>query len=130
MHRILSVFFAISLIAGTIVIPALGQTTQTDQQKKIEKIRTQVKKLGTGEKAKIKVNLNDATTYQGYVKESSQDDFIIVDKAGSSATVKYSDVKSIGGKNLSTGAKIAIAASAIGAVIFFAVFWAVVQNDE
>lgn len=130
MIRLFSTLIVFSLINISLAGLAYGQVKLTGPEKKTEKIRSKVKKLGTGEKAKIRVKLGDGTTYQGYIRESSESDFVVVDKTGSSTGVKYSDVKSIGGKNLSTGAKIAIAASAIGAIIFFAVFWAVVQNDE
>lgn len=130
MIRLFSTLIVFSLINISLPGLAYGQVKLTGSEKKTEKIRSKVKKLGTGEKAKIRVKLGDGTTYQGYIRESSESDFVVVNKTGSSTAVKYSDVKSIGGKNLSTGAKIAIAASAIGAIIFFAVFWAVVQNDE
>ncbi|MBP6003268.1 MAG: hypothetical protein KA746_07525 [Pyrinomonadaceae bacterium] len=130
MIRLFSTLLVFSLINISLAGLAYGQVKLTGPEKKTEKIRSKVKKLGTGENAKIRVKLGDGTTYQGYIRESSESDFVVVDKTGSSTAVKYSDVKSIGGKNLSTGAKIAIAASAIGAIIFFAVFWAVVQNDE
>ena len=130
MIRLFSTLIVFSLINISLAGLAYGQVKLTGPEKKTEKIRSKVKKLGTGENAKIRVKLGDGTTYQGYIRESSESDFVVVDKTGSSTAVKYSDVKSIGGKNLSTGAKIAIAASAIGAIIFFAVFWAVVQNDE
>ena len=130
MIKFLATLIVFSLINISLAGLAYGQVKLTGPEKKTEKIRSKVKKLGTGEKAKIRVKVGDSTTYQGYVRESSDTDFVVVDKSGSATTVKYSDVKSIGGKNLSTGAKIAIAASAIGAIIFFAVFWAVVQNDE
>lgn len=121
----------ISVIFGLATVPmSFAQPSQTKQDKQSRKVKEKIKKLGTGERVKIKVKLYNDTTYQGYLKEANDDDFVIVDKGGGSTTVKYSDVKSTGGKNLSTGAKIAIAASAIGAIIFFAVFWAVVQNDE
>lgn len=42
------------------------------------------------------------------MNQADDESFVIVDKAGGSNTVKYSDVNKVGGKNLSTGAKIAI----------------------
>ena len=120
--------FAIFILATA--SPAFAQSAQTKQEKQTQKIKGKIKELGLGEKAKIKVKLYNDNTYQGYLKEANENDFVIVDASGNSNIVKYSDVRSLGGKNLSTGAKIAIAASAIGAIIFFAVFWAVVQNDE
>ena len=45
-------------------------------------------------------------------------DTVVVDKTGNPNTIKYSDVKSLGGKNLSTGVKIAIGvAIGVGATL-------------
>ncbi len=45
---------------------------------------------------------------------------MIVDKSGNPHFVRYSDVKAVGGKNLSTGAKIGIGIGiGVGATILF-----------
>lgn len=90
------------------------QNDQTKAEKKTQKIKEKIRTLGIGERVKIKAKLYNGNSYLGYVSEASEDSFIVVDKSGSSNTIKYSDVDSVGGKNLSTGAKIAIGAG-IGA---------------
>ncbi|HRH42094.1 MAG TPA: hypothetical protein PKY82_10650 [Pyrinomonadaceae bacterium] len=98
--------------------PAFAQDNQTKAEKKTAKVKEKIKKLGLGERVKIKVNLYNGTSYQGYVNEATEDNFVVVDKNGTPTTVKYSDVDSVGGKNLSTGAKIAIGAGiGVGATI-------------
>lgn len=114
------------------VTPAFAQSNQTKEEKKTLKVKEKIEKLGTGEKVKIKVKLYNKTTYQGYVSESNEDGFLVVDTAGNSTTVKYSDVDSIGGRNLSTGAKIAIgvgigAAATVG--VLFIIFFAITRNN-
>jgi hypothetical protein len=86
----------------------LAQDTQTKQEKQAITVKEKIKKLGLGERVKVKVKLYNETSYQGYVSQANDDDFVVVDKSGNPNTVKYADVKSVGGKNLSTGAKIAI----------------------
>ncbi|CAN5334242.1 hypothetical protein BH10ACI3_BH10ACI3_05840 [soil metagenome] len=127
MLRILSTLFAVSLIALTIAPPAYGQTAQTDQQIKTAKIKTKVQQAGTGEKAKLKVKLNNDASYQGYVKQANDEDFVIVDKTVTPTTIKYADVNSVGGKGLSTGAKIGIGI-AIGAGATVAILFAIVAS--
>lgn len=115
-------FLISSILTTTFALPALGQTKQTERERRTEKVRGQIRKLGTGVEAKIKVKLYNDTVHQGYVGQSSVDDFVVVDRTGNETTVKYSDVRSVVGRNLSTGAKIAIgigigAAATIGILI-------------
>jgi hypothetical protein len=98
--------FALFSLQSTIHLQA--QSNLTKQEKKTEKIKAKIKKLGVGEKTIVRVKLYNDTTYQGYLSESNDDDFVVTDKNKAAHTIKYSDVDSIGGKNLSTGAKIAI----------------------
>lgn len=88
--------------------PAFAQDNQTKAEKKTAKVKEKIKKLGLGERVKIKAKLYNGNTYQGYVNEANEDNFVVIDKAGNPNSIKYSDVDSIGGKNLSTGAKIGI----------------------
>ena len=87
-----------------------AQTNQTKAEKKTAKVKEKIKKLGLGERVKVKVKLYNDNTYEGYVNDASEDNFVVVDKNGTSNSIKYSDVDSVGGKNLSTGTKIAIGA--------------------
>jgi hypothetical protein len=86
-----------------------------------------VVKFGTGDRARIKVKLYNDTKYRGYVKEAGEDNFVVVDKAGSVTTISYADVSSISGKNLSTGAKIGIGIG-IGAGVTLFILYLVFQE--
>ena len=106
------------LFTMTGVFGSINLSAQTKQEKKAVKVEAKLKKLGTGEKAKVKVKLYNATTYQGYLSEANDEDFVVVDKGGNPNRLRYSDVDKIGGKNLSTGAKIAIGVGiGVGATI-------------
>jgi len=100
--------------------PALSQTPQTKAEKKAIEVKAKVRKLGLGERVRVSLKLYNDTSYKGCVKEANESDFVVVDKLGTSQTIRYNDVKSIGGRNLSTGAKIGIGiAIGVGAVFAF-----------
>lgn len=102
---------------------------QTKQEKKAAKIEEKLKKLGTGEKATVKVKLYNSTTYQGYLSEANDDEFVVIDKGGNANRLRYSDVDTIGGKNLSTGAKIGIGIG-IGLVVVIAIIGHKIRNAD
>jgi hypothetical protein len=102
--------------------------TQTKQEKKAAKVKDKLQKLGTGEKAKIKVKTYGGVTYQGYVSAANADDFTVTDKGGTAHGVRYADVDKIGGKNLSTGAKIGIGI-AIGAAAVIGILAALLFSE-
>src|SRR5687768_16921174 len=93
-------------ILGTATLVA--QSTQTDRDRKAAEIEAKIKKLGTGQRSTVKIKLYTETKYEGYVSQANDNDFVLVDRAGGSHTVKYSDVKSIGGRGLSSAAKLGI----------------------
>lgn len=109
-----------SILGAFGVNPALAQSSPTKQEQKTAKVKEKIKKLGIGERTKIKVKTYGGTTYQGYVSAANDDDFVVADKNGDPNTIKYADVDKVGGRNLSTGAKIGIGiAIGVGAVIAF-----------
>lgn len=104
----LAVFSIIAIIMLTFAMPAAAQTRSTKQDEKAAKVKEKIRKLGLGERVKVKVKLYDKTTHKGYVKEVNEADFVVIDNTGNPHIVRYADVDSVGGKNLSTGAKIGI----------------------
>ena len=96
----------------------------------VEKVKANVLKLGTGEAARVKVRLLDKTKLEGYVSAIGESDFTVTDmKSGAATTVAYTQVKSVKGNNLSTGAKIAIGAGIAAAVILL-ILWKVVVDED
>lgn len=74
-----------------------------------EKVRENIEKLGTGERAKVKVILKDKSKIEGYVSRRGENSFTVTSAGtGRPAEIEYSQVKKVKGHNLSTGAKIAI----------------------
>src|ERR1043166_9494753 len=91
-----------ALMIGLAGLPAIGQTQRSKQEEQTAKVKKKIAEFGSGPKARIKVRLYNDTTYKGYVESSTADDFKIVDSAGGRQVVRYSDVRSLNGKNLST----------------------------
>lgn len=107
MHKKLLSVLLILLFANLLAIsPAQAQS---NPQRRTQKIKTDIAKLGVGTEARVKVKLRDKTKLEGYVSETGTDTFNITDaRTGKSTTVAYSQVSEITGSNLSTGAKVAI----------------------
>ncbi len=124
-RSISSIIIAILLaIPGTVV---LSQTKPNKQEMKAAQVKEKITKLGAGKQSVVKVTLYTGTTYQGTVGAVNESDFTVVDKAGNSNTVRYLDVQKIGGKNLSSGAKIGIGIG-IGAGAALLVLWLILEN--
>lgn len=125
LRKSLTVFLLLTLSG---IFGGASLSAQTKQDKKTVKVEEKLKKLGTGEKAKVKVKLYNATTYQGYLSATNDEDFVVIDKGGNPNTLRYSDVDKIGGKNLSTGAKIAIGVG-IGLAVIIAIIGIQIRNE-
>jgi len=92
---------------------------KTNDYKDAEKVKTEIRKLGTGPDAQVKLELRDKTKVEGYVSEANDTDFIVINpKTGTSTTVTYPQVRKARGNNLSGGVKIALTVAVIAAVTF------------
>ena len=90
--------------------PVYAETQAEKDAQRALKVKAGVRKLGTGEKAHVHVTLKDKTKLKGYVSAVGEDNFTVTDaRTGAATVVAYTQVKQIEGRNLSTGAKIAIA---------------------
>jgi len=107
MKVILLLSLAATFVAAS-PVAALAQTTDPKREKRSREVKEKIQKLGTGQSAVVKIKLYNNTEHKGYVAGAGGEDFELVDTARNSHTIKYSDVRSIGGKNMSTGKKIAI----------------------
>ena len=108
-------YFAL-ILAGLLVLMAIGQTTTQAQTKDeaapSEKIKAKIAKLGVGEKARAQITLRNGQRIKGFVSSAGQNDFAFTERgSGQSTTVAYADVVEIKKPGLSTGAKIGIAAA-------------------
>ena len=84
-----------------LVVLLLGPVARTfgagqNQPATIEQIKSQVAKLGVGEKARATITLKDGTKTKGYVYRASDDDFVIRDrKTDAPTTIRYSEVAQV-----------------------------------
>jgi hypothetical protein len=108
------------------VQPATAKSKEENQAQLIQKVRTEISKLGVGRDARVEVKLQDKTKLAGYVSEVKDESFILTDvKTSGTTAVAYADVTQVKGHNLSTGAKIGIGVG-IGVaivVIVLAIWW-------
>jgi hypothetical protein len=107
--RILAVTLAGLLINVAGVRLAYADSNEENQVHFAEKVKASVQKLGTGEAARVRVQLRDKTRLEGYVSAADGEGFTVTNpKTGMATEVAYPQVKSVKGNNLSTGAKVAI----------------------
>lgn len=128
LKRICSVALA-ALLLQAAAAPASAKTNAEKEARRVEKVRAQVAKLGTGRGALVKVELRDKTRLEGYVSEAGAESFVVTDKAGVATTVPYPQVGKARGNNLSTGAKIAIGVG-VGVGVFLLVLWWDLAHDD
>ena len=105
------------LLTTVVGFQSIHAQTAVDSQR-LDIVRTQVAKIGTGEKAKVHVKLQDQTKLKGYISDASQDSFTVVDSKTGARTVAYSDVSEVrkqksGFSNLTWGIIAGAAAAAI-----------------
>lgn len=122
MLKIILSLFLVGLLLNAVGITAVRASSQEDKQARvIEKVRENVRKLGVGEAARIEVKLLDGRKIKGYIREASEDGFVVIDaQTGAATTIDYSQVKQIKGRNRLTAAKIGLTVVK-GVVIFAAV---------
>src|ERR1051325_4115969 len=94
----------VALLLQFAAVPTFAKADAKKDAERAEKVRTQLSKLGTGENARVSLELRDKTKLEGYLSETNADTFTVTDREGKSTTVPYRDVKKARGNNLSTGA--------------------------
>ena len=74
-----------------------------------EKVKESVAKRGTGQKARVTVELRDRSKVRGYISSAGEDDFVVTDqKTGQETRVAYGEVSRLSGRGMSKGAKIGL----------------------
>ncbi|HEY3131927.1 MAG TPA: hypothetical protein VGL91_20900 [Acidobacteriota bacterium] len=105
LHKVISMLLIVTLLQMA------AWPTVFAEQKEVaspEQIKASVVKLGVGVEARVTVKLRNNTKVKGFIYQSGENDFVVVDKTGEKRTIAYSDVARVEGKNLSTGTKVAI----------------------
>src|SRR5262245_21748794 len=127
----LSLFLAVALLLSLFAVPsAMAKTKEERQAALAAKVKAEVAKLGAGKDTKISVKLRDKTKLKGYVSRIEEETLVIADaKTGAETSVPYGDVTQVKGKNLSTGAVIAISAG-VAAGVTLLIIWIIIAAAD
>ncbi len=118
LKRMLAIVLTGMLVTMTVGLRQVNAQTGS-QDSRVAKVRMDVLKLGVGETARVEVKLRDNGKLKGYIGETAQDSFTLVDSEdGSSRTVAYADVEKVKkeGGGFSSRSWIILGAAAVGAV--------------
>ena len=91
---------------------------QSSTDNEIEKIKTDVRKRGTGNESKVVVTLKNGTKLEGNITQILDDSFdLTVVKTKHPTTVPYRDVAKIKRQGMSKGAKRAIGIGVVAGIV-------------
>ncbi len=113
--KIMSAIIMIAVVGTGSIVPAAVTKGGDDDG---EKVKSEIRKLGTGPDATVKIELRDKTKLEGYVSETTETDFTVMNSAGTATKVAYPQVRKAKGNNLSGGVKIALTIAIVAAVTF------------
>lgn len=86
-----------------------AQTGLSNNAAAVERIKANVTKRGTGEKARVNIKMRNGKKMKGFISQSEDDSFTLTDsKTRQTSTLSYSDVAEVKGTGLSTASKILI----------------------
>lgn len=113
------------LIAGLLLLAVIPQATRAGQQDDkqpatVEIIKSQVAKIGVGEKARATIIKKDGSKTKGYIARADETDFVIRDrKTDAATTISYADVAKVErNRGHSTAKHVAIGVGiGVGAVV-------------
>ncbi len=119
MFKKVTVMILTVALTNVLAVFALAKTPTEKAARQTAKIKAAIQKLGTGEKALVKLELKDHARLEGFISEAGEESFTVINPRNEgTSTVTYPQVGKIKGHNLSTGAKIAIGVGiAIGIAI-------------
>ena len=122
---IVAVLLWLALVSPTVIA---GQTPRSP----VDKIKSQVARLGVGSKARTTIKLNDGTKVKGYVYSAGDEDFVVRDRqTNTPTTIHYADVKSVDdNRGHSTARNVLIIVGAGAAITIAAVFGAIAANER
>ncbi len=124
MFKKITVMILTVALTNVLALSAFAKSSAEKEAQQTTKIKAAIQKLGTGEKALVKLELKDQTRLEGFISEAGEEAFTVINpKNDGTSTVTYPQVGKVKGHNLSTGAKIAIGvgiAIAIAVAVLFA----------
>ncbi|HSB12312.1 MAG TPA: hypothetical protein VLM38_22690 [Blastocatellia bacterium] len=121
LRKYLSFTLAIILLQITAGL-ALSSTKAEKDAARLARVKAEVAKRGTGEKARIRVKMLDGTTIKGFIEQAGADNFVLREsETFAPKTIAYIEVAKIAGKEWSTSQKIlfGLAVLAVVSVVLF-----------
>ena len=107
-----------------------AQTNTGNNAATVEKIKANVTKRGTGEKARVNVKMLNGTKMKGFISQVGEDSFTLTDsKTKQTSTLAYSDVAQVKKQGLSTTSKILIGVG-VGVAVTAVVLAVALRNLE
>lgn len=107
--KVLSLTLVALLINVFGMKPVRAGAQIVEQTRNVEKVKENIRKLGTGEAARVELKLWDGRKVRGYLREAGEDNFIVADaKTGAPASVTYAQVRQVKGSNRLTAAKVGL----------------------
>ena len=92
-HSSIMVPLAVLLLFNGFVLAQHGKYSNEEAAKRTEKVHQKVVKIGTGDNAKVDVELFDGKKYSGYISENADKSFVVMDAKNNPTAIKYSDVE-------------------------------------
>lgn len=121
-RKLISIALIITIINAAGAVSICAVTNSEREIRTTLKVKENIRRLGTGTKAKIKLTLKDKSKIEGYVSRAGEDSFTIANaKTGQTTDIEYRQIKKAKGNNLSTGSKIAIGVGIGLAILVIAV---------
>jgi hypothetical protein len=115
-------------VANLCPVAAQGGAAAQDQA---EKVKTQVIRLGVGEKAGATVTMKDGTRLKGYVSQAGEKDFVIRDRKTDTPTnVFYSDVAKFKGDRGHPKTKTALIAAGVSVAAVLTVLGIIFASER
>jgi hypothetical protein len=107
------------LLHAVLAMPILAVAKTVQVESRVEKVKADVARRGTGKKVRVTVKLQDGSKLKGYISQAEDGSFTLTDsKTGQDRTLAYRDVAQVkkqGG--MSVGAKLGIGLGiAVGAL--------------
>ena len=128
--KLVSGLLVAALLLASITQSANAQLNQ--QNSSAEKFRTQILKLGVGDKAKATITTKDGVKTKGYISRTGDDDFVIRDrKTNSATTIRYEEVTKVDGNRGHSVMRSVLMFVGIGtAITLVSVYAAIAVNER
>ncbi len=133
MLRKLLVLALIGLISNFAFAAKVSETGKkvTYKQDSVTEIKAKLAKIGTGEKAKVTIEMLDKSKIKGFVSKIDEDSFTVTASDFSTKTnISYDQVKKVSRRGLSIGSKVAIGVLIGAAVTVTAFFLRYYCNEQ